>query len=173
MSRTHHTDPTPDPRFPFPHTSAPPRCRRDPALFDLASGDLSGDTKNVAQRRLEQARRACSACPIVTAFLRWALVNKTLTQDGVFAGTTPAQRRALRRRLADRLGPTGPTFWPPGARPAARGHEAARHTPLPVAQARIVHLGLELNGPLRLLPQLAAEEQRLNRSRLEAGLKAA
>ncbi|MFF7780378.1 WhiB family transcriptional regulator [Streptomyces tanashiensis] len=105
MSRPHPTDPAPDPRFPFPHTSAPTRCRRDPALFDLASGDLSGDTKNAAQARLEQARRACSACPIVTACLRWALVNKTLTTENVFAGTTPAQRRAQRRGLADRLGP--------------------------------------------------------------------
>ncbi|MDX2565010.1 WhiB family transcriptional regulator [Streptomyces sp. TX20-6-3] len=173
MSRTHPTDPSPDPRFPFPHTSAPTRCRTRPELYDLASGDLSGDTKNAAQTRLEQARRACSACPIVTACLRWALVNKTLTQDGVFAGTTPAQRRALRRRLADRLGPDWVDVL--AARDQARREraEAARHTPLPVAQARIVHLDRELNGPLRLLPQLTAEEQRLNRSRLVAGLKAA
>ncbi|MFD9053522.1 hypothetical protein [Streptomyces zaomyceticus] len=46
--------------------------------------------------------------------------------------------------------------------------EAARHTPLPVPQARIVHLDRELHGPMKLLPHLAAEKQRLNRSRLEA-----
>ncbi|MFD9246084.1 WhiB family transcriptional regulator [Streptomyces sp. NPDC059556] len=163
----------PDPRFPFPHTAAPTRCRRDPALFDLASGDFSGDTKKAAHKRLEQARRSCSACPVVTACLRWALVNKTLTAENVFAGTTPTQRRALRRRLADRLGPDWVDVL--AARDQARREraEAARHAPLPVAQARIVHLDRELNGPLRLLPQLTAEEQRLNRSRLEAGLKAA
>ncbi|MEU3050384.1 WhiB family transcriptional regulator [Streptomyces sp. NPDC006984] len=142
-------------------------------MFDLDLGDLSGDTKNAAQTRLEQARRACSACPVATACLRWALVNKTLTAENVFAGTTPGQRRALRRRLADRLGPDWADVL--AARDQARRAqaEAARHTPLPVAQARIVHLDRELNGPLRLLPQLTAEEQRLNRSRLVAGLKAA
>ena len=40
MSRTRPTEPDPDPRFPFPHTTAPTRCRRDPALFDLGFGDL-------------------------------------------------------------------------------------------------------------------------------------
>ncbi|MFI8916550.1 hypothetical protein ACIGW4_33755 [Streptomyces sp. NPDC053513] len=42
-----------------------------------------------------------------------------------------------------------------------------------MAQARIVHLDRELNGPLRLLPQLTPEEQRLNRSQFGVGLKAA
>ncbi|MFJ6785246.1 WhiB family transcriptional regulator [Streptomyces yangpuensis] len=173
MSRTHPTEPAPDPRFPFPHTPGPTRCRRDPALFDLDLGDLSGDTKEAAQQRLEEARRSCSACPAVTACLRWALVNKTLTAENVFAGTTPGQRHALRRRLADRLGPDWVDVL--AARDQARHAraEAARHTPLPVSQARIVDLDRELNGPLRLLPQLTAEEQRLNRSRLVAGLKAA
>ncbi|MDV9188202.1 WhiB family transcriptional regulator [Streptomyces sp. SR27] len=173
MSRTHPTDPAPDPRFPFPHTPAPTRCRTRPELFDLSSGDLSGDTKEAAQKRLEQARRSCSACPIVTECLRWALVNKPVTKDGVFAGTTPGQRNVLRRRLADRLGPDWVDVL--AARDQARRAraEAARHTPLPVPQARIVHLDRELNGPLHVLPRLTSEEQRLNRSRLEAGLKAA
>ncbi|MFE5795536.1 WhiB family transcriptional regulator [Streptomyces sp. NPDC056503] len=171
MSRTRHTEPAPDPRFPFPHTTAPTRCRRDPALFDLGFGDLSGDTKKAAHKRLEQARRACSACPVVTACLRWALVDETT--ENVCAGTTPAQRRVLRRRLADRLGPDWVEVL--AARDQARRErtEAARHTPLPVSQARIVHLDRELHGPMKLLPRLTAEEQRLNRSRLEASLKAA
>ncbi|OKJ48589.1 hypothetical protein AMK27_38035 [Streptomyces sp. CB02009] len=169
MSRTHHTDP--DPRFPFPHTSSPTRCRTRPELFDLGLGDLSGATKKAAQERLEQARRACSACPVVTACLRWALVNETT--ENVFASTTPTQRRVLRRRLADRLGPDWVDVL--AARDQARREraKAARHTPLPVPQARIVHLDRELNGPLRPLLRLTAEEQCLNRSRLEAGLKAA
>ncbi|MFF2779922.1 WhiB family transcriptional regulator [Streptomyces sp. NPDC058052] len=173
MSRTHPTEPAPDPRSPFPHTTAPTRCRRDPALFDLGFGDLSGDTKKAARKRLEAARRSCSACPVVTACLRWALVNETLTAENVFAGTTPGQRRVLRRRLVDRLGPDWVDVL--AARDQARREraESARHTPLPVAQARIVHLDRELHGPMKLLPQLTAEEQRLNRSRLEAGLKAA
>ncbi|MFH8717503.1 WhiB family transcriptional regulator [Streptomyces zaomyceticus] len=171
MSRTHHTDP--DPRFPFPHTTAPTRCRTRPELFDLASGDLSVDTKKATQKRLEQARRACSACPVVTACLRWALVNKPVTQDGVFAGTTPGQRNVLRCRLADRIGPDW--VYVLAARDQAHREraEAARHTPLPVTQGRIVRLDRELNRPMNLLPRPTPEEQRLNRSRLEAGLKAA
>lgn len=48
---------------------------------------------------------ACSGCPIVTACLRWALVNKPVTRFGIWAATTPGQRNGLRKRLADRLGP--------------------------------------------------------------------
>ncbi|MFE5896894.1 WhiB family transcriptional regulator [Streptomyces sp. NPDC056488] len=163
----------PDVRFPFPAATVPTRCRRRPELFDLAFGDLGGDTKKAAQERLEQARQACSACPVVTACLRWALVNKPLTREGVFAGTTPGQRNVLRRRLADRIGPEWIEVL--AARDQARreGAETARHTPLSVPQARVVRLDRELNGPLNLPPPLTAEEQRLNRNRLDAGLKAA
>ncbi|MEU9298543.1 hypothetical protein [Streptomyces sp. NPDC048266] len=75
--------------------------------------------------------------------------------------------------MADRLGPDWTDVL--AARDQARRErsEAARHTPLPVAQARIVHLDRDLNGPVHLLPQLTPEEQRLNRFRLEASLKAA
>ncbi|MFI9297513.1 WhiB family transcriptional regulator [Streptomyces gardneri] len=171
MSRTHRTDP--DPRFPFPDTPAPTRCRTRPELFDLASGDLSGDTKEAAQMRLVQARRACTSCPVVTECLRWALVNKPVTKDGVFAGTTPGQRNALRRRLADRLGPDWIDVLAVQDQARRERAEANRHTPLTVPQARIVRLDRELNGPLRLLPPLTPDQQRLNRTRLEAGLKAA
>ena len=57
MSRTRPTEPDPDPRFPFPHTTAPTRCRRDSALFDLGFGDLSGDTKSAAHKRLNRLTR--------------------------------------------------------------------------------------------------------------------
>ncbi|MFC7796226.1 WhiB family transcriptional regulator [Streptomyces cinereoruber] len=166
-----HTEP--DVRFPFPATTVPTRCRRRPELFDLSFGDLGGDTKKKVQERLEQARQACSACPVVTECLRWALVHKPLAREGVFAGTTPGQRNALRRRLADRLGPEWIDVL--AARDQARREraETARHTPLSVPQARVVRLDRELNGPLNLPPPLTAEEQRLNRNRLTAGLKAA
>lgn len=155
----------PDARFPFPATTVPTRCRRRPELFDLAFGDLGGDTKKATQERLEQARQACSARPMVTVRLRRALVNKPLAREGVFAGTTPGQRNALRRRLADRFGPEWIDVVAARDQARRKRTETARHTPLSVPQARVVRLDRELNGPLSL-PPLTAGEQRLNRNRL-------
>ncbi|MER6847660.1 WhiB family transcriptional regulator [Streptomyces flaveolus] len=74
MPPTHCPDP--DPRFPFPHSPVPTRCQKEPATFNFAVGDRSGESRAATEQRLAKARRVCSGCPIVEICLRWALVNK-------------------------------------------------------------------------------------------------
>jgi WhiB family redox-sensing transcriptional regulator len=154
----------PDPRFPFPHSSTPTRCQTRPRLFDFTPGDRSGDTRAATEERLGRARRACSACPIATDCLRWALVNKPLTKTGIYATTTPGQRTALRKRMVDRLGPNWIDVL--AAQEQARREQAAaaRHNPLTITQARIVSLDREVNGPAR--HPLTSEQQQRNHARL-------
>lgn len=45
----------------------------------------------------EQAREICRRCPAIRDCLAWALTHK---EHGIWAGTTPEQRDALRRRHA-------------------------------------------------------------------------
>lgn len=67
-------------------------CRgADPGLFfpftwDIPRPDQSDD----------RARRICQACPVQPACLDWAL--RTGEPDGMWGGTTPAERRRLRAR---------------------------------------------------------------------------
>lgn len=91
---------TPDPRFPQPQSPTPTQCQRSPEKFDFEYGDCNRKVKELAW-----ARRACSGCPLAAECLKWALVNEHLTPVGIFAATTPRQRKTLRDRLADRLGP--------------------------------------------------------------------
>ncbi|MFI6294704.1 WhiB family transcriptional regulator [Nonomuraea sp. NPDC050790] len=44
----------------------------------------------------DEARRICQACPVRRACLDWAL--GTGEPDGMWGGTTPAERRRLRAR---------------------------------------------------------------------------
>lgn len=163
----------PDPRFPFPHHPTPPRCKADPARFDFANGDRTSD-RATTERRLEQARRACSGCPIVRDCLRWALVNKALTKTGVYAATTPSQRTILRKRLADRLGPDWIDVLARQDQTRRERAAAARHTPPTVDQARILRLDREVNGgPLPLHRLITPEQQERNRIRLMASITAA
>ncbi|WP_431897845.1 WhiB family transcriptional regulator [Nonomuraea sp. bgisy101] len=65
-------------------------CRDvDPELFFPVSYDGPA-----GKRQLKQARNVCRPCPCYEACLAWALENAV--DDGIWAGTTPAQRRALR-----------------------------------------------------------------------------
>ncbi|MFJ7242665.1 WhiB family transcriptional regulator [Streptomyces olivaceus] len=175
MSRTGIANPgsiaDPDPRFPFPHSPAPTRCHSEPATFDFAKGDRSGESRAATEQRLDRARQACSGCPIVKDCLRWALVNKDLTRVGIFAATTPVQRVVLRKRLADRLGPDWIDVLADQDQARRERSAAARHTPLTVNQTRIVRLDRDTNGPMRV-PLTPAQQQR-NRARLLAGLTAA
>ncbi|WDM16494.1 WhiB family transcriptional regulator [Streptomyces lavenduligriseus] len=161
----------PDPRFPFPHSPTPTRCQTEPATFDFANGDRTGKTRAATERRLARARRACSGCPIVTDCLKWALVNRDLTKVGIFAATTPGQRIALRKRMAERLGPDWIDVLADQDRARREQAATARHNPLTISQARIVCLDREVNGPMRR-PLTPAQQQR-NLARLMAGLKAA
>ena len=53
--------------------------------------------KNVFTREEERLfQNMCIDCPAMLACLEWALVHE---REGVWAGTTPAQRHAIRRRL--------------------------------------------------------------------------
>ncbi|MFC9117710.1 WhiB family transcriptional regulator [Streptomyces sp. NPDC057092] len=161
----------PDPRFPFPYCSAPTRCRTEPATFDFAVGDRSGESRAATERRLGRARRACSGCPIVKDCLRWALVNKDLTKVGIFAATTPGQRAVLRQRLVDRIGPDWIDVLADQDQARRERAALARYNPLPVNRARMVRLDREVNGPMPQ-PLTPAQRQR-NMARLMAGLKAA
>ncbi|MER7841827.1 WhiB family transcriptional regulator [Streptomyces sp. NPDC096040] len=91
---------TEDPRFPRPQSPTLTRCQRQPEAFDFERGDYARKAPE-----LEQARRACSRCPLAPDCLLWALVNRSMTPVGIIAGTTPRQRTQLRTRLAARLGP--------------------------------------------------------------------
>ena len=72
-------------------------CRdTDPELFFPPTED---DTTSVVARHLMAARPVCHACPVATDCLRWAL--DTGQDYGLWAATTPTERRAIRReRLA-------------------------------------------------------------------------
>lgn len=63
-------------------------CRNeDPELFfPVGSGEH-------AKRQAERAGRVCRSCPVLMACLNYAL--STNPSDGVWAGTTPQQRRDL------------------------------------------------------------------------------
>ncbi|MFI1510232.1 WhiB family transcriptional regulator [Streptomyces sp. NPDC020597] len=176
MSRPGVAHPTagadPDPRFPFPHSPTPTRCQLEPTLFDFTNGDRTTD-RAATDKRLEQARKACSRCPIVNSCLRWALVNKPVTRFGIWAATTPGQRTALRKRMVDRLGPDWIDVLARQDQARRQQAAAARHTPLTVDQARIVRLDRQVNGPMPTHRLVTPELQQRNRTRLMAGLKAA
>ncbi|MGW1534449.1 WhiB family transcriptional regulator [Streptomyces aureus] len=153
---------TPEPGIPFPCSPTPTACRTTPQLFAY-------DVGNSDQARAQQARLACAGCPIATACLKWALANPALTSEGIWAGTIPRQRRALRRRLIDRLGADWPAVVADQDQRLRERREAARHTPLTVGQARIVRMDRELNGPMPRPRKLTPVQQRRNRARLSAG----
>ncbi|SFK91978.1 WhiB family transcriptional regulator, redox-sensing transcriptional regulator [Streptosporangium canum] len=65
-------------------------CKReDPELFFPIS--YTG-----AARQIEVAKGVCGRCPIASACLRYALDNPERASDGIWGGTTPRERRALR-----------------------------------------------------------------------------
>lgn len=66
-------------------------CRdEDPELF------FPIGTTGPAERQSELAKRVCRRCPVVDPCLQFAL--RTGQNYGVWGGTTPEERRALRRR---------------------------------------------------------------------------
>lgn len=46
------------------------------------------------RRQIDLARRACASCPIQEHCLEWAVDRPDL--DGIWAGTTPLERRRIR-----------------------------------------------------------------------------
>ena len=68
-------------------------CRdTDPELFFPPTED---DTSSVVARHLLAVRPVCQSCPVATECLRWAL--DTGQDFGLWAATTPTDRRAIRR----------------------------------------------------------------------------
>jgi WhiB family redox-sensing transcriptional regulator len=71
------------------------RCAQrdqDPELWFPASGDRAA---------AERAKAICRICPVRSACLEWALAANERT--GIWGGTTPNERRALRRTDAKAL----------------------------------------------------------------------
>lgn len=71
------------------------KCATDPAPDDFTA---SGGRRSQVERR-ERARRVCIGCPFRYACANWAMETD---QEGVYGGTTTAERRRLRmeeRRL--------------------------------------------------------------------------
>lgn len=54
--------------------------------------------ENQYHNKLSRAREVCGVCPVAEDCLRFALNNHI--QYGIWAGTTPLQRKAMRRRSA-------------------------------------------------------------------------
>jgi|GEM_PF-4605877 len=153
--------------IPFPAPATPTACRTQPALFDHGVRGTSPDDA----RRVAQARALCTDCPVAVDCLKWALAHPDLSPEGIWAGTTPAQRRTLRRRLVDRLGPRWAAVVAEQDRRRKERQALARHQPLTVRQAQIVREDRERNGPMgRPRPALTPELQQRNRDRLVAAL---
>ncbi|MFE1442941.1 WhiB family transcriptional regulator [Streptomyces sp. NPDC058739] len=122
--------------------------------------------------QLGRARRACSGCPIARECLRWSLVQKPITKQGIYAATTPSQRTALRGRVADRLGPDWIDVLAAHEQTRREWAATARQNPLTVNQARIVRLDREVNGPMPRRQKVTSAQQQRNMARLMAGLAA-
>jgi WhiB family transcriptional regulator, redox-sensing transcriptional regulator len=77
-----------DPRSPLLWADFAACQNEDPGLFfPLTWEEHPGQS-------IEQARRVCRTCPVKAACLDWAL--RTGEPDGIWGGTTPAERRRLR-----------------------------------------------------------------------------
>jgi WhiB family redox-sensing transcriptional regulator len=69
---------------------------------DVACRDADPDlffpigTTGTALRQIDEAKRICRVCPAQIQCLAWALDNGVT--DGVWGGTTPDERRAIRSR---------------------------------------------------------------------------
>ncbi|WP_432106231.1 WhiB family transcriptional regulator [Streptomyces sp. bgisy091] len=53
---------------------------------------------------MTEGAQACPARTAAPKCLKWALANPEQTPSGIWAGTSPLQRRILLARLANRLG---------------------------------------------------------------------
>ncbi|MEW2166942.1 WhiB family transcriptional regulator [Streptomyces sp. NPDC007084] len=89
--------------IPFPRSEGAPRCSAEPELFqwDADGPPLGGDADRVTRR----AKSICRKCSLAEACLKWALANEELAMTGIWGATTVRERRALRARLLERLGP--------------------------------------------------------------------
>jgi WhiB family transcriptional regulator, redox-sensing transcriptional regulator len=95
-------------------------CRReDPELFFPV--ELTGPAP---LERISAATAVCGRCPVCLSCLSHAIMTG---QDGIWGGTTEAERRTMRRSPGRRHG--GPTAGRVSA--AIAGNAAARHPGVP------------------------------------------
>jgi WhiB family redox-sensing transcriptional regulator len=76
------------------HWTGRAACRArgtDPELFFPVS-----ETGLAAHRQVAQAKAVCARCPVADQCLDWAV--RAGEPEGIWGGTTPAERRRLRRR---------------------------------------------------------------------------
>jgi WhiB family redox-sensing transcriptional regulator len=74
-------------------------CRQvDPDLF-FPIGNQAGRPSAEQQLRWAQAKAICRRCPVVDDCLTWAL--DTGDDVAVLGATTPAERRAMRRKASE------------------------------------------------------------------------
>lgn len=165
-----------DERIPFPHSDSRLHCRTNPDLFAYEQGDDRPRAER--DKQTEQAKAACSVCPVATACLKWALANPGLTRTGVWAATTPSDRGRLRRRLVDRLGEN----WVDVVAAKDRARHQRRGRPAPVRppadwptvrEQAMARLEVELipTRPEPYDPWLDPTRQASRRRRLLAALK--
>ncbi|MFE5026230.1 WhiB family transcriptional regulator [Streptomyces sp. NPDC056656] len=76
----------------MPGLSAPSCQDADPALFFPAHGLQLRDSQ------VEAAKRLCAACPVREECL--VIAVRSDESDGIWGGTTPAERRRIRGQLA-------------------------------------------------------------------------
>lgn len=72
--------------------SREPACRSEaPELFfPLGYG-------RAFKAQIDEAKAVCRACPVYGGCLDYVLANPDLAPEGIWAATTPDERRALRR----------------------------------------------------------------------------
>ncbi|MEU8346509.1 WhiB family transcriptional regulator [Spirillospora sp. NPDC048832] len=81
------------------HWSQSASCRSlDPDLFFPVSREA------VYTAQIAPIRRLCAACPVAGPCLEWALASGE--PHGIWAGTTPSERRRIRATRRDRPGRT-------------------------------------------------------------------
>lgn len=79
----------------------PPWLRTPEPLACLAREDLffPPDYTATFRGRIEEAKALCAACPVRALCLEWAVPQADL--DGIWAATTPPDRRRLRKRAKE------------------------------------------------------------------------
>jgi hypothetical protein len=96
--------------MPHPKGSAPlPRCVelasvfQNPLLEDPLAGNAPASVRRQYAILVEQAKQACSSCPLLEECLYGAVVRHDVA--GYVGGTTPEQRFQIRRALCIRVAP--------------------------------------------------------------------
>ncbi|WP_097973404.1 WhiB family transcriptional regulator [Streptomyces sp. gb14] len=158
-----------DTRLPFPDSDQPLACRTEPRLFAIEDVSTTDDPR-AREKATEQAKKACSGCPVASECLKWALANPDLTQTGVWAATTKRERKRLRVRLVARLGDDWVGAVAEEDRRRRERRRTARTAPPTVRDQALARLELEL-VPVRpepydrwkqpITPQQAAANRRV------------